>query len=104
MKRPEQMKMQNIDGQRVDGLCRAVVKARPVVEPPTWFAARVMAHARERAEAALENWFIRRVVAPLLAGGGLASAGLAVSWVWLGRFAAMSEWMEGLTVSHWFGY
>lgn len=104
MKRPTRIDALGTEGQKIEGLCRAVVRARPVSEAPPWFASRVMAHARERAEAALENWFIRRVVAPLLAGGGLASAGLALSWIWLARFAALSEWMEGLTATHWLNF
>ncbi len=86
---------------KIDGLCRQVVRARPVAESPPWFAAKVMAHARERADAALENWFIRRVVAPVLAGGGLVSAGLVFNWAWLSRFSALSEWMMGLNATPW---
>ena len=89
---------------RIDGLCRQVVRSRPALDAPPWFAARVMAHARERADAALESWFFRRVVAPLLAGGGLASAGLALCWAWLARFSALSDWVMGLSVTPWLNY
>lgn len=85
----------------IDGLCRQVVRARPMLDAPPWFASRVMAHARERADAALESWFFRRVVGPLLAGGGLASAGLGFCWVWLARVSALSDWMVGLTATPW---
>jgi len=65
----------------MDRICGRVVSTRDLAGVPPGFAGRVMAHVRERAEAALEGWFMRRVALPLIAGGGVASLGLGLVWM-----------------------
>lgn len=77
--------------EKMDRICAAVVKARPEADVPPWFAAKVMAHVREQAEAALESWFTRRVAMPLMAGGGVASLGFGLAWIWLVQGGYMTE-------------
>lgn len=92
------------DQTRLDAVCAAVVKARPEVEVPPWFAARVMAHVRERSADVLDSWFLRRVAAPIMAGGGLASAAMAWGWAWFGRASALGDLSRLLTEAHWLGF
>lgn len=68
---------------RLDRICAKAVAARPVAAVPPGFAGRVMAHVRERATEALDGWFVRRVAMPIMAGGGAASLGLGLAWMWL---------------------
>lgn len=77
--------------EKLDRICAVTVAARPVLDPPPWFATRVMAHVRERAEAAMERWFVRRVGLPLMAGGGALSAGCALGLAWLWYAGAITE-------------
>ncbi len=77
--------------ERMDRICAKVVRARPEKAIPPGFAGRVMAHVRERAEQALEGWFLRRVGVPLMAGGGAASLGLGLAWAWLSGAGYVSE-------------
>lgn len=86
---------------RLEAMCSAVVKRRESVEAPPWFAAKVMAHVREQAPDMLGGWFLRRVAAPLVAGGGLASAGMGAAWVWFGRAGALGDLSRLLTEAHW---
>lgn len=76
---------------KMDKICAAVIAARPRTSVPPGFAGRVMAHVRERAEAALEGWFLRRVAVPLMAGGGVASLGFGLAWIWLWQASALTE-------------
>ncbi|WP_243311445.1 hypothetical protein [Fundidesulfovibrio agrisoli] len=80
-----------IDNAKLERICAKVVAGRPTVDVPPGFAGRVMAHVRERAEAALEGWFVRRVAFPLMAGGGVASLGLGLAWMWLWQAGYMTE-------------
>ena len=75
----------------MDRICARVVSARQTVPVPPGFAGRVMAHVRERAEASLESWFVRRVAVPLMAGGGVASLGFGLAWMWLVQAGYMTE-------------
>ena len=77
--------------ERMDRICARVVRAKPSRAVPPGFAGRVMAHVRERAEQALEGWFLRRVGMPLMAGGGAVSLGLGLTWAWLWQAGYMSE-------------
>lgn len=67
----------------LERLLSRVVCARETVQVPPGFAGRVMAHVREQAEAALDGWFVRRVAVPFMAGGGAATAGFGLAWLWL---------------------
>lgn len=75
----------------MDRICAGVVAARGQVAVPPGFAGRVMAHVRERAEAALDGWFVSRVAMPLMAGGGAASLGFGLAWMWLWQAGALTE-------------
>lgn len=75
----------------MDRICAAVIAARTRDAVPPGFAGRVMAHVRERAEAALEGWFVRRVAMPLMAGGGAASLGFGLAWMWLWQASSLAE-------------
>lgn len=87
--------------ERMENLCRAVIRSRPVEEVPPWFAVRVMAHVRERGDRALDGWFAFRVAAPLMAGGGVLSAGFAILWAWLNATSVVNEWVVTMTAGHW---
>jgi hypothetical protein len=82
----------------MDRICARVVAARPQVPVSAGFAGRVMAHVRERAEEALDGWFVRRVAMPLMAGGGVVSLGFGLAWLWLwqaGYLAELSLYISG---------
>jgi len=74
---------------KLDRICTKVVTARTSPGVPPGFAGRVMAHVRERAELALDGWFMRRVAVPIMASGGAAALGLGLGWAWL--------WQAGYT-------
>jgi len=76
---------------KMDRICVRVVASRPQVAVPPGFTGRVMAHVRERAEEALEGWFVRRVAMPLMAGGGVVSLGFGLAWAWLWQAGYLSE-------------
>ena len=77
--------------ERLDRVMRRALARRPQVQAPPGFAGRVMAHVRERSEQALEGWFMHRVAWPLMAGGGAASLGFGVAWLWLWQAGMASE-------------
>lgn len=90
--------------ERLDRICAKVVSSRPVAAVPPGFAGRVMAHVRERAEQALDGWFLRRVAVPLMAGGGAASLGLGLAWVWLWQAGYTAELSLLVSGHPWAGF
>jgi hypothetical protein len=77
--------------ERLERILAGAVKARPAADIPPGFAGRVMAHVRERAAEGLDNWFVRRVAMPLMAGGGAASLGFGLAWLWLWQAGYLAE-------------
>jgi len=90
--------------ERMERVVSRVVCSREVVQVPPGFAGRVMAHVRERAEAALEGWFVRRVAVPFMAGGGAATAGFGLAWLWLWQAGFAGELGLVLSGNFWVGF
>jgi hypothetical protein len=76
---------------KTDRICARVVSLRPQIPVSAGFTGRVMAHVRERAEEALEGWFVRRVAMPLMAGGGAVSVAFGLAWLWLWQAGYLAE-------------
>lgn len=89
---------------RLDRICARVISGRQTVAVPPGFAGRVMAHVRERAEMALEGWFMRRVAVPLMAGGGAASIGFGLAWAVLWQAGYISELSLLVSGHPWAGF
>ncbi|GFK96014.1 hypothetical protein NNJEOMEG_03888 [Fundidesulfovibrio magnetotacticus] len=90
--------------ERMERVVGHVVRSRQTVDVPPGFAGRVMAHVRERAEAALDGWFVRRVALPFMAGGGAASAGLGLAWLWLWQAGYAGELTLLISGATWAGF
>jgi hypothetical protein len=89
---------------RIETLCGKVVRGRPVQDAPPWFAFRVMAHVRERAQAGLDSWFLTKVAGPLVAGGGAVAAGLAGWCYWLNVSSSLGQWLMEISARPWLTY
>ena len=92
------------DMDKIEALCCQVARNRPEATPPPWFASRVMAHVRERAQAQLDSWFLSRVAWPLMAGGGALAASLAGWWHWINLSSNLGTWLMELSARPWLSY
>lgn len=87
----------------MDRFMRAQARSQAVAAVPPGFAGRVMAHVRERAQEALDGWFVRRVAWPLMTGGTAAAAGFGLAWLWLWQAGVMAE-LAGALSGNPFGF
>ena len=88
----------------MDRVVAAYVRGRPLADVPPGFAGRVMAHVRERAQEALDGWFVRRVAWPLMTGGGAAAVGFGLAWMWLWQAGIAAELSWALSSGTPFGF